>query len=525
MNTLESLSKKTEINPNHFIRRHDLLPAARLSIACTALAAMFSGSWGVITDLSRKFNISRTFVYMSAAALKETGSVAFGYDFPEPAGIVEEDTFSNRFMLALRLEGQCSIESISNIMKAFDIGHSSVGSISQNLHEFGSLLPNTLTTDNNEIQLVIYLSDEIFAKKRPILITVDPISSAILKIELSETRTSKDWEEHWEAIENNGYIAEYLVCDEGKGLGSAHKKYLGDVIRQPDTYHAAAHQLGKWSGILENSAYKAIEKEYDAYNKLDSARSDSVINKRIEEYEKAKTIAESKIELAENFIFIYHCILSELAVFDQKGNLRDRNEAEMSIEAALSLMEELDIKKLKVPVSKIRRILPELLAYFDIAESIVKELRGFISDEEAIKGLCLAWQWNKGLIKNKKAAARRYCAENEKYCLEFAEGLLQEEYEAVKERVYKELDRIVQSSALVECINSIIRPYLNGSKNNITQETLNLIMFYHNHRRYKSGKRKGKTPWEILTGKKQEKHWIDLLFDVVKERKSSSLSI
>jgi hypothetical protein len=29
-----------------------------------------------------------------------------------------------------------------------------------------------------------------------------------------------------------------------------------DIIRQPDTYHAIAHQLGKWVNILEAAAYK-----------------------------------------------------------------------------------------------------------------------------------------------------------------------------------------------------------------------------------------------------------------------------
>jgi hypothetical protein len=43
-------------------------------------------------------------------------------------------------------------------------------------------------------------------------------------------------------------------------------------------------------------------------------------------------------------------------------------------------------------------------------------------------------------------------------------------------------------------------------------------MFYHNHRRYKYGKRKGKTPNEILTGRKQEKDWIELLFDIVEQK-------
>jgi len=74
----------------------------------------------------------------------------------------------------------------------------------------------------------------------------------------------------------------------------------------------------------------------------------------------------------------------------------------------------------------------------------------------------------------------------------------------VKEQVYKKLDDIVQSSALVECINSIIRPYLNRSKNHVTQEVLNLFMYYHNHRSYIDGKRKDRTPIEILTGKRQD---------------------
>jgi len=49
----------------------------------------------------------------------------------------------------------------------------------------------------------------------------------------------------------------------------------------------------------------------------------------------------------------------------------------------------------------------------------------------------------------------------------------------------------------------------------------NLIMFYHNHRRYIAGKRKGKTPIEILTGKKQDKDWTELLFEIVEQKDPS----
>ena len=54
---------------------------------------------------------------------------------------------------------------------------------------------------------------------------------------------------------------------------------------------------------------------------------------------------------------------------------------------------------------------------------------------------------------------------------------------------FDKLDSIGRASSLVEMVNSLIRPYLNSCKGQITQETLNLIMFYQNHRRYKSGKR------------------------------------
>jgi len=71
---------------------------------------------------------------------------------------------------------------------------------------------------------------------------------------------------------------------------------------------------------------------------------------------------------------------------------------------------------------------------------------------------------------------------------------------------------------MVECINSIIRPYLNSTKNQITQEALNLIMFYHNHRRYNDGKRKGQIPYELLTGQYQSKDWLDMLMELYEKK-------
>ena len=106
----------------------------------------------------------------------------------------------------------------------------------------------------------------------------------------------------------------------------------------------------------------------------------------------------------------------------------------------------------------------------------------------------------------------------EKETLAHIQQTLKQQYHATMDMVYSKLDGIVQSSALVETINSIVRAYLNTTRNHISQNLLNLILFYHNHRRYRAGKRKGKTPLEILTGNKQKKDWIQLLFEKVEQK-------
>ena len=95
--------------------------------------------------------------------------------------------------------------------------------------------------------------------------------------------------------------------------------------------------------------------------------------------------------------------------------------------------------------------------------------------------------------------------------------MLGEKFKTVKESIYAGLDKIIQSSAIVENINSIVRMSLNTSRDNINQEMLNLIMFYHNHRRYKDGKRKDNTPMELLTGKIQNKDWLEILLNIVEQ--------
>ena len=241
----------------------------------------------MLTQLAREYVISRTFVSLPAFQVEQHSDWLCGGHCGSSRLPVEEVRLPYAYALSLRLEGGCSLNAISAIMTRFGLRWSSVGTLSERLHAIGGLLGSTITLPSGAIRLVVFASDELFAGTQPILVTVDPQSSAILRLELTTKRQWADWARQWECLYDNGCQALYLVCDGGQALAKAQKEALSDLIRQPDTYHAVAHVLGAWAGRLEARAYVAITTEYKHLKALDAARSEAVITTRIDRYEAA----------------------------------------------------------------------------------------------------------------------------------------------------------------------------------------------------------------------------------------------
>ena len=389
-----------------FTRRSDLSNTIRLAIATEALHAMMNGVWGTITNLADEYSISRAFVYSLAGRLKQAGKFLFG----EAAEFAPVSTLRERsieMMLSLRLDGRSSIGAISTIMKRFGFEWSATGSISQILSRIGGLLPGTISPEKGLTQYLVFASDEIFSKTTPILVTVDPCSSAIVRIELADSRKAEDWKRHFECLYENGVEAIYLVCDQGQGLRAGHADGLSNVVRQCDTYHAIAHQLGSWADRLEKAAYKAIGLEHEGERKLDSAKSDRVQEKRLVACEKATEAAQKAVRLYDDFCYLYRCVLGELNVFDSNGNLRNRQQAEEGIQVGLALIEQLNHNNITKAVNKTRRTLPDLFHYLDVAKKVVNECKELPISEESLKAYCLAWQWRKAVRKAKKSERKK----------------------------------------------------------------------------------------------------------------------
>jgi hypothetical protein len=163
----------------------------------------------------------------------------------------------------------------------------------------------------------------------------------------------------------------------------------------------------------------------------------------------------------------------------------------------------------------LRAHLDDILVPFEQAESLHIALLALVP-QQRLDALVLAWH-HAHLSYQSSAKHNRYHRHESQQWLDCAEGLLANQFTPLQTMVFEKLDAIVQASSLVELVNSFLRPYFNSSTGQITQETLNLIMFYHNHRRYKSGKRQGKAPIELLTGEALKADGVELLLQHTQE--------
>ena len=490
-----------------FIRRHDLTPPTRIEMV--RLAWLNQGIYGKMTQIAQDYHISRTFLYQLLWAANLQLETLFS---DQPPHVQDSQPLLEPFILLLRLEGKCSIPSLSSILKYFQYQPNSVGYLSECFQHYGGALPSTLAMAEHTV--VFYLSDEIFARHQPILVTIEAHSTAILKIQLASDRSAETWQAHFDDLGAHRFHSIGMVSDRGRGLVAGYHAACQDARWVCDRFHEFQDLFDR-RRQLERKAYAAIAKEDEAAHTFHHAKSEAHLHKRLQHYEHAHHACEQAIARYDQLDLLLHLLRDALHLCSPFGRLRTVAGVRSELMLLLSLIEEIDDAVLLKLLHPIRSHLDDILAPFEQAESIHGELLDLVP-QQILDALVLAW--HHGHLSYQSPTKHKHYHQHERQqWLDFAEGLLDNQFEPLKAMVFEKLDTIVQASSLVELVNSFIRPYLNSSKGQITQETLNLIMFYHNHRRYKSGKRQGKAPIELLTGEALEADWVALLIQHVQK--------
>ncbi|MDQ7084749.1 MAG: hypothetical protein Q9M36_07365 [Sulfurovum sp.] len=167
-------------------------------------------------------------------------------------------------ILSYRFEGASSLGAISTMMKREKLDYSGASTIGRSLSAMGALIPSIESIPMDKSFQITALLDEIFIGSTPILIMVEPKSTAILNIQLAEDRSAKTWSKHINYLTSNRDIEiNNTVSDQGTGLLTGIKDSLIGVHRQPDTFHALSHRLGDFVRIFRAKAYGSIASEYE----------------------------------------------------------------------------------------------------------------------------------------------------------------------------------------------------------------------------------------------------------------------
>jgi hypothetical protein len=279
-----------------FMRRPDLDPQTRIQIVM--LAWLNQGIYGKMTQIATYYRISRTFLYQ----LLFVANLHLATLFSDEKRLVQDDQWHiEPLIVLLRLEGTCSIPSISAILKHLGYQPNSVGSLSAFFQRYGRALPSTLSMASKTI--VFYLSDEIFAIHTPILVPIDAQSTTILKIERATDRAAETWRAHFAALEDHLFYRIGMASDRGLGLVAGYRAACEETLWVCDYFHEFQDLVGVLHQ-LERKAYAAIGKEDEAAKKFEHAKSEANLAKHFEQDEQAYQACEQAMAIYDRLAIL-----------------------------------------------------------------------------------------------------------------------------------------------------------------------------------------------------------------------------
>ena len=481
-----------------FMRRPDVDTVTRVHIAAQAFLSL--GVYGDLTRIANAYRVSRLFVYKLLWQLQ----LLYELEACNPGAPEAIRTEVDRHILLLRLEGHCALERMSQILRQLGLPFASVGYISQRLAVYARALPKAEWTG---AQIVFLLCDEIFTRGQPILLTVEPRSLAILKIELAKNREAATWKQHWDALAEAGLIEQQtVVSDQGSGLvkGCA----LMGLTHHPDLFHLL-RPLATCGERLYRKALAAIAREYER-GSLAVGRSEAVITKRRVAYEAAKAEADEQIRRYDNFCYLWTALRQTLELFNQQGEFTELTSRQAEMAAIVQLLDELTCAHLHQALASFASGLEGYWGYYQRAEQVYQAY-SIRYPRAVVQALAWGWQLQRQATNSKTYGTRKGLTQDAEFYFAYAATYLPETGEGLQKEMIEALDAEVRSSSLIENVNSALRPLLETCRGQVDQPMLELFAYVHNHRCFVRGKRAGKAPIEILTGKEMDQTWLTSL--------------
>jgi len=221
--------------------------------------------------------------------------------------------------------------------------------------------------------VVLYLGDEIFAIPTPILVTIEPQSTAILRIELATDRAASTWKAHFETLHDHHFASIGMASDRGVGLVAGYREAHPEALWVRDQFHEF-HDLFNLRSQWERKAYGTIAKEDEAARKFHHAKSESNLNKRLTQYEQAHQACEHAMARYDQLDMLLQLLQEALQLCTPQGKPRTKAGVRSELTMLLHLLEEIDSGAMGTILTPIRAHLDDIVVPYAQAEMMYAQL-------------------------------------------------------------------------------------------------------------------------------------------------------
>ncbi len=482
------------------------------------VASLLSGRWGAITEQAKQAGCSRQAIYKQEARV--VAAVEEGLrGGPSSADLLQKIT-------ELKEENRQLWEALENAVdfplarqQQFAATASAMGlSLSQTRTLLAIILPPSRCPKRATLgrwvqqaarQAARVLSvldkacrrsvrllclDEIFLRRRPVLMGVEPLSLVWVMGQRAEERSGETWHKAlkpWDQVE-------YVAVDGGTGL----KRGL-ELTRQQ---RAAAGVTVTLDANLDNfhiqqEGRKALRQQWQEAEKV-WVRAEAADRKLAQARRQGKSLngptnkarrlwvqAEQALRQAEDYEAAYQRAVAALELFRPAGTLNDRSTASTELSAAVQALS-------GERWAKFRRLAldPRALTFLDRLHTQLAQ-----AEPNAVLRQALVTLWRLRHPQRLGGAARGRVARDP--AREAVQTVLchklDQDWRTAYQRVSQVFKRTVRASSVVECMNSVLRMH-QARHRVLTQELIDLKRLYWNCRTFREGKRRKHCPYEHL---------------------------
>lgn len=505
--------------------------ADQLFVAAVANTPRSARPWGIITRLSREFQISRPTIYdlgkRGARGLDRSvgGRPAKAQTVAAPVGapscnhtVTVTPNRITRTVLTMAFPGKMALRPMQACLETAFGRTRGLGTLSELLSQAGRRAGQVLEQiDYSPLGPVIVLRDETYFQDWPILLVIEPVTTTILLGVVSEDAQAETWGASLLVSQDGGAHIKGLVEDMARMYPKSQELAEIEATVQKDTWH-----IEKWGSKvrrdLERKALVAQRKVYKLEKQLLKAWDDTVF---LKQYVPAVEKAERLMTQHDTFATWLGHLCDALELVDlRSGEIRGQEINGWLLEETLQAMTQIDHSLVQEFVRSLRRYQAQLLTFLDWAAEMLKPfhymLETHIPDpalrQHFVRCVARCWRLRQALI-NGQRSRKRQATEAEAVMQE----LLNENdaFSALATYLMHILDAAGHTSSLIECINGLLKMFLNNRRSFHNRDTaqvyLNLFVLWHNMRIYERGKREGKSPYQWAGIDPGTDDWLTLL--------------